>query len=408
MNLRKLRISFFHGVKKILLTPERLWYTRIKTPSLVKQIRQKDRISVLFVVFELASWKTESLYNKMLSHPRFSPELLVVPSLENREEIHRVEQYMEKQGYPFHRLKPGASIAKTLHPDIIFYQKPYDWCIDKSLFFRRNLGSLFCYMSYCFRNTTKDFNQNSFFHNYAWQIYVENESVQSEMRSIMDNGARNTIVTGLTVMDDLMKDKCCFPDPWKASGNRKRIIYAPHHTINNEEVNRSTFLVFGEFMLQMAEKYKDQVQWAFKPHPLLRNKLEKKWGKERTEAYYDKWSNLENSQYEQGEYLGLFKYSDAMIHDCGSFILEYLYTQKPVMYLIQDRGLGEEVNEQTRRAFDVHYHGGGFREVESFIEMVIKGEDGMKEVRESFWRTHLVPPGGGNVSDHIIQTILEY
>ena len=386
--------------------PERVWYTHITTPMLVKQMQNKDKISVLFVIFELASWKTEGLYNRMLLHPRFAPELLLVPSLENTEEIHHVEQYLKGQGYLFHQLFPGESIAKELHPDIIFYQKPYSWCIDRSLFFRKNLGSLFCYMSYCFRNTTKDFNQNTIFHNYAWQIYVENISVQEEMKAIMDNAGSNTIVTGLTVMDDLMKDKNCFSDPWRVCGRKKRIIYAPHHTINDEEVHRSTFLLFGDFMLEMAEKYKDQVQWTFKPHPLLLKKLEKKWGKTRAEVYYDRWRQLENTQYEQGEYLGLFKYSDAMIHDCGSFMLEYLYIQKPVMYLVQDSVLSEDANYQTRKAFEMHYHGHCFQEIESFIQMVINGEDPKMNVRMSFYRDQLLPPDGNLVCDNVINSIL--
>lgn len=406
MNTRQLIKSIIHGGKKLLLMPERVWYTRIATPALVRRMREKDRISVLFVIFELASWKTESLYNRMLAHPRFTPELLVVPSLENKEEIHHVKQYLTTQGYPFRRMLPGGSIARELHPDIIFYQKPYNWCIDKSLFFRKNLGSLFCYMSYCFRNTIKDFNQNSFFHNYAWQIYVENKSVQEEMKAIMDNGGRNTVVTGLTVMDDLIRDKSCFADPWKGDGRKKRIIYAPHHTIGGEEVHRSTFLLFGEYMLEMAEKYKDEVQWAFKPHPILRKKLETEWGKERTAAYYDRWSNLENSQYENGEYLGLFRYSDAMIHDCGSFILEYLYMQKPVMYLVQGGMLGEDANYQTMQAFEMHYHGACFQEIDSFIQMVINGEDPKKEARMGFYRAQLLPPDGNSVCDNVIRSIL--
>ena len=33
------------------------------------------------------------------------------------------------------------------------------------------------------------------------------------------------------------------------------------------------------------------------------------------------------------DYISWFKHSDAMIHDCGSFRCEYLYTSKPACYL---------------------------------------------------------------------------
>lgn len=399
-------IRIIHTCKKVFLAPERIIYTRIVTPCLVKRIRQKEKINVAFVVFELASWKTEPLYNAMKENPRFSPMILVAPSLENSSEINAVKDYLLSKGYDFNQLSNGDSIRELFRPDIIFYQKPYDWCIDKSLFFRRNLNSLFCYMSYCFRNTTKDFNQNSFFHNYAWQIYVENKSVKSEMEAIMDNKGKNLVVTGLAVMDELLRDKSCYKDPWKACGNKKRIIFAPHHTICGELVHRSTFLTFGEFMLQMAEKYKDQVQWAFKPHPQLRRKLEKVWGPEKTDAYYKRWSEMENSQFENGEYMGLFNYSDAMIHDSGSFIVEYLYTKKPVMYLVEEEAVIADANEQTRQAFGVHYHGEKPSDIEQFIKNVIQGIDSEYEKRDAFFRTHLLPPGNTSVCDNVIRSIL--
>lgn len=406
MGFQQLKIRFLHGCKKIVLTPERIIYTHFTTPALVKRMREKEKIEVLFVVFEVASWKTESLYNRMLVHPRFAPKLLVVPSKENKDEIRNVENYMQAKGYEYYELKEKETIQNKCHPDIIFYQKPYSWCIDQSLFFRKNLKSLFCYMSYCFRNTMMDFNQNTFFHNYAWQVYLENDSVKEEMKSIMDNGGKNTIVTGLTVMDDLMKDKSFYNDPWKKMNGMKRIIYAPHHTVNNELVHRSTFLLFGEYILEMAEKYKDKVQWAFKPHPLLRQKLEGIWGKEKTTEYYNKWNTLENTQYENGEYMGLFKYSDAMIHDCGSFMLEYLYTNNPVMYLVKDSVIDGDSNYQTRQAFEMHYIGKTQIDIESFINMVIEGRDEKYEKRNAFYQTHLLPPGGTTVCENVINAIL--
>ena len=126
MNFQQLKIRFIHECKKIVLTPERVIYTRFTTPALVKRMREKEKIEVLFVVFEVASWKTESLYNEMLAHPRFNPMLLVVPSRENKDEILNVVNYMQSRGYEFYELKGKETIQTKLHPDIIFYQKPYN------------------------------------------------------------------------------------------------------------------------------------------------------------------------------------------------------------------------------------------------------------------------------------------
>lgn len=390
---------------KLLLSPERIIYTKIITPWLVSRMRKKKEIVVIFVVYELGSWKTENLYLKMCAHNRFVPYLIVEPSIENEYEINVVKAYMQEKRYTYYELLAGETIKNKFHPDIIIYQKPYSRCFRRSLHYRNNLSSLFCYMSYCFRNTTLFFNQNSFFHNYAWQIYVENEITKKELESFMDNSGRNIVVTGLTVMDDLMKDKKEFVDPWKPLGNKKRIIYAPHHTINDEIVNRSTFLLYGNFMLEMAEKYKEKVQWAFKPHPLLEPKLRKLWGDEKTNAYYKRWEEMGNSQVENGEYMGLFKYSDAMIHDCGSFMIEYLYTLSPVMYLLQSRGLDVHTNMQTKLAYEVHYIGKTKLDIEIFIQNVIEGKDEKEPERRSFYLSNLVP-SKGSACDNVLNAIL--
>ena len=96
-----------------------------------------------------------------------------------------------------------------------------------------------------------------------------------------------------------------------------------------------TFMRTGEILLEMAEKYRGRIQFAFKPHPNLHYTLcqHPQWGKQRTDAFYAKWREMPNTQFEDGAYADLFMQSDAMIHDCGSFIQEYLFADKPCMYL---------------------------------------------------------------------------
>jgi len=43
------------------------------------------------------------------------------------------------------------------------------------------------------------------------------------------------------------------------------------------------------------------------------------------ESYYAEWHNLSNGfVYDEGDYFNIFKSSDALITDCGSFLAEYL------------------------------------------------------------------------------------
>ena len=399
---------FYIAVRKYKLIS--FLYRLVYLPYLVKRLRTNDNITVLFVLYELGAWKTENLYLKMLKHNRFNPQLLLVENLAENYAFKIFSEYLKMKGYNYSILNSNESIQRKLNPDIIFYQKPYVEIMHKNLTFPYNLNSLFCHVEYCFRNRNIPGRRIPYYY-YVWQHYVENNSIVSETKMLKVNNSGNMRFTGLPVMDTLLKDKREFIDPWKQI-KKKRIIFAPHHTVTTNKLkftspfNYATFFVFAEFMLEMVEKYRDSVQWAFKPHPLLRAKLYEIWGKEKTDIYYLKWQELENTQLFEGEYMGLFKHSDAMIHDCGSFKLEYLYTGNPVMYLIKEEQEFDFPNWQTRESLKLHYHGKTQIDIESFIVNVINENDPLRGEREAFVENYLTPPHGKTACDNIIDSIL--
>ncbi len=400
-------MELFCILRCFLLMP---FYQRFILPHKVKKVREKEIIDVLFVIHELGSWKTEGLYLKMKAHPRFNPTLLLVEENNAKYVYDILKNYLDEKKYDYNIISSTKNFRKLYNPDIIFYQKPYLDVIDPKLFFHHNLDVLFCYMVYCFRNRTHPEVRKYYFFNYVWQMYAENEIVIKELSPLLFTKGKNMINTGLSFMDDLLLDKSHYNDPWKSlEGKKKRIIYAPHHTIATFDsgfYKYGTFMDYCDFMLEMAEKYKDETQWAFKPHPLLKMKLIEVWGEKKTEAYYKKWQNLENGQISEGEYMGLFKHSDAMIHDCGSFKLEYLYTGNPVMYLVKEDQEYDYPNWQTQEALRLHYQARSSADIEEFIRNVIKNKDDFKDERDSFVKNYLTPPNGKSACDNIIDAIL--
>lgn len=399
--------EFFFTFRFFLLMP---FYQRLVIPYKVRKVRKKEIIDVLFVIHELGSWKTEGLYLKMKSHPRFNPTLLLVEEKSAKYEYNILKDYLDNKRYDYDVINLTNSFRKLYNPDIIFYQKPYLDVIDPKLFFHHNLDVLFCYMVYSFRNRILPEVRKYYFYNFVWQLYAENEIVIKELSPLLYTKGKNMVNTGLSFMDDLLLEKQHFNNPWKPTeNNKKRIIYAPHHTIATYDsgfYKYATFLDYCDFMLEIAEKYKDKTQWAFKPHPLLKMKLIDVWGEKKTEAYYKKWENLENGQISEGEYMGLFKHSDAMIHDCGSFKLEYLYTGNPVMYLVKKDQEYDYPNWQTQEALRLHYKAMSPTDIENFIQNVINGKDDLKEERDSFVNNYLTPPNGKSACDNIIDAIL--
>lgn len=378
---------------------------------LMKSIRKKDKIRVLFVIAELGSWKTESLYLSMVSHPRFEPVLGVTTSQEVPGSKQPLINYIIDKGYSYVDLDESSNSIESIDPDIKFYYKPYSGSYPRGIYFDHHMKSVVCFISYAFNMAGSIHGFIQDIHENSWKCFMENELVIETAKKFKNIYTGNYIVTGLPIQDFLLRDKSCYPNPWSACGNKKKIIYAPHHSFkgtNGTFIEYATFLENGEFMLQMSRKYADKVQIAFKPHPTLYPKLLKVWGKERTDAYYNEWRAMENGQVELGEYMGLFKYSDAMIHDCCSFIAEYLFTKNPVMFL-EDR---PHSHEELRlglfggAAHDVHYLGYCHKDIENFIIDVIKGDDPMKSKREKFCNEFLLPPNGQTACENIIDAIL--
>ena len=131
------------------------------------------------------------------------------------------------------------------------------------------------------------------------------------------------------------------------------------------------------------------------------------WGKEKADAYYAAWNAPGVSHVTVNDgYLSLFKHSDAMIHDCGSFTVEYLYTGNPVMYLVRDSHHKDNMTENAAKAFDLHYKGMSKEDIERFILSVIAGDDPRQEERSAFVRNHLQPPYGKSACTNIINAIL--
>lgn len=386
-------------------------YYRLKQNYRIRDIRKKERIRVLFVIAELGSWKTEILYLAMLNHPRFEPLLGVTTSQEVSGSKAKLIDYLIKKGYFYIDIDSIAHNIQNINPDIIFYYKPYVSSYPSGLFIEKNRKPVVCQINYAFNQggTAEPYLHQ--IRKYAWREFVENRLVLETMTSLKGVYTGNKVVTGTPMQDILLLPKDNFEDPWKDKTGRKRIIYAPHHSLkgtNGGFIEYSTFLENGDFILELAKKYSDRVTWAFKPHPTLYPKLVNLWGKEKTDAYYNAWVNLGIGQLELGEYVGLFKHSDAMIHDSCSFIAEYMYTHKPVMFLEKKHRTADEMllGEFGYSSYKLHYHGQNFKQIKDFVDDVINYRDPNMEQRTTFFDEYLLPPNGKTACENIINEIL--
>jgi hypothetical protein len=324
---------------------------RLKHETILKGLKKKDKIRVLFLAIHKSVWKVDSVFTKMLEDSYFEPIVLICPYTSYGEErmyedLKESYQYFKEKGYPvissYDENNDSWIQLNELKPDIVFFTNPHN-LTKKEYYHDAYTNYLSCYVPYFYLMTAHDDNQtiyNKIFHNLIWKIFLPHQDSLKYTKKIAINKGKNALVTGYPFSENLLDKNTQIPI-WKNQEKDKiKIIYAPHHSIDDDkELNLSTFLKYGEFFQKISIELKDKTQWCFKPHPLLKSKLylHPHWGNKKTDEYYDYWEHNSNTQLEDGEYIDLFKQSDCMIHDSGSFLVEYLFTANPVMYLMTNK-----------------------------------------------------------------------
>lgn len=411
-----LRYAYLHGYK--YRATERA-HTR-----LVQQVQAGVPVNVVFMAMNVAMWRYQRLWELMQQDKRFNVSIVLSPCIDyDREqsinELEKLRAYFDERNMPYvdfdleHDAAP-VDIRKTLNPLLMFYPQPYEHLLipehDCMAFYDR----LICYYPYAFWTSKGKWSYDFHFHNLAWRLYYSTSLHLKEAQTTASNKGRNVRVVGYSNADDYLNST--FNDVWKqqADGNRRlRIVWAPHYSIVEQFglVPRSNFLWMAQAMLDFATKYEDKIQLAFKPHPRLLTELYKnpEWGKEKTDAYYAQWESRQNTQLETGGFIDLFMTSDAMIHDSGSFAVEYHYSRKPVMFVSRDlNSILATQSEFGKLAYDMHYIGKTTDDIESFVtHVVMEGNDSLKAQRDKFYNNYLLPPNGKTVAENTMIDLIE-
>ncbi|MGL5904624.1 MAG: CDP-glycerol glycerophosphotransferase family protein, partial [Cetobacterium sp.] len=387
--------------------------------ELEQKLKLKSKIKVAFFVVSSSIWKLDKVFEYMMENDKFEPIIIICPWInlgEQKmfEEFSLTENFFKSKKYEYKITYDSKSdrwldIKQEIKPDMIFYTNPHEGTTKNEYFIKNYSEILSCYVPY-FLDVAKlyDIQYNSIFHNLVWKIFTET----SMHKEIANKYARvkdvNRVVIGAPGLDIYHDKKYNPKNIWKKDC-RKKIIWAPHQMLSdNPLLKLSTFETYCEKILEISKKYQSEIQLAFKPHPMLKVNLEKKWGKEKVDNYYNSWINGENTFLVNGAYEDLFLTSDALIHDCASFTLEYLYLNKPVLYLNDDLNREEVFNEIGYKAYNVHYQAINEFEIENFIkENVLKENDYMHTKRQDFVFNYL-KKYSLNSSKEIIDYLEEY
>ncbi len=416
------------GIKELLMKMDIVVYlkrqlfkyevkrVRKQQPAILKAIQGKENINVIFLAIHDAVWKYEELYRFLQKDNRFTVEIVVVPLVRNGIADIRVYNqtlgYFKDNGYPTvssydNETSSWLDIKELIQPDVVFFTNPHKLTFDQ-YYIEHFSDKLTCYVPYAFVVIDNiESHYNKLFHHSLWRYFVETKDHYQFSKIYNKYNPNNVIVTSFPGLDEIFNDNYTPTNTWKPYGTElvKKIIWAPHHTIKNqgEGLDYSSFMLYSAFFIKLLEGNKS-IQMAFKPHPLLREKLYKDedWGETRTNDYYALWDSLPNGQLEEGSYIDLFHFSDAMILDSTSFIVEYLYFDKPLFFTMRDNTILERFNSFGKKAFGYMYKGNNKEEISDFIEdVVIKKNDNLQEARQRFLQDIVLPKNKKTASENI-------
>ena len=111
----------------------------------------------------------------------------------------------------------------------------------------------------------------------------------------------------------------------------------------------------------------------------------------------------------EADYLALFDTSDGIINDSISFVGEYMYVDKPMLFLERPEQRFNELGEVLIKA---HYKVSGqdYMGIDNFVnEVVVKGNDHMKQEREKIFSEELdyYSDNGIKASEYVYRDIVD-
>lgn len=387
------------------------------------RLKGKAKIRVAFMVYSSSEWQCERLYRLMEEDERFEPFIFLCGyGHGSTSQIERT--YRDACRYFFESEKTynieyggctwayARSVVETF--DVLVYISPFAGMIHPAYnVSQRPLSQLVIYVSYCFDVASTEVAYYEGFDDMilfkmSWMVAEPTAMHKAYFESTKRLRGYNAIVAGNPKMDTFYTETIR-QNLWKTTAHTKlRIVWAPHWNLQNGR--NGTFHENHGFFLKYAKEH-PEISWIIRPHPRLAvGAMDAGVFKtmEDYDQYFATWNSLPNARViPTGDYFDVFRTSDAMILDSQSFLVEYQYTGKPLLFLLSKTPIklmsfGEALLSHlyTCRGTDV-------AGIEKFIANAEEGLDPLKAKRKTFFEEHIdvCSQHGKKASDYIFEEI---
>lgn len=360
--------------------------------SRIKELKKKfgnEKIKVGFLVNEQAKWQYQSLYDELEKHADFEPIVLVTKlysahKRRNKKNFYKsiddcYQFFAKKQmnvRYAYDNEKQQFVHVKDFGVDLLFYPQQWENAPEQHPATASDYVLTY-YSPYGLDLLDFDGIYLEEFHRLLWRMYVEDQWIISHLSELTQREVTNCAIVGYPKLDSYFSSEST-----NIKTEKPIIIYAPHHSFEDDGLRCATFQHNGHEILKLAQRYKEQIFWIFKPHPRFKSAVisNEIMSEQEVNDYYQEWEKL-GMVYDDGNYIGLFKQSAGMITDCASFLGEYLPSEKPLFHL--DSGF-VPFNDFAKMFLSTYYKVKGADDLEEILQrVVLKQQDEQKKNRLS-------------------------
>ena len=327
-----------------------------------------------------AMYGMDKVFHLMLEQPdRWDPMVVIIPDV-SRGYPHQKQTYLRAREYFINLYGAGRVLEGwdmetdsfcdvTDRFDVIYFADPYDAMAPEvhSIQYASTREVLPVYLNYGY-----DVGYYTMYSrmkgpelNLVWKYFTETVFSEEDCRRLQVIQGKNVVLTGYAKMDALAEF------PAKQEGAKKKILITSHHSVNMEELPLSNFRTYHNLLLQLPELFPD-IAFVFRPHPLMFIRLvnEKIWTEDQVERYLEQLKDAGIEYSDGGDYLHLFAESDAIINDCGSFTMEWLFTGKPGCFVLNEDLKEEHLTTQMKEAITRYRIARSREEILQFISDV--------------------------------------
>lgn len=312
-------------------------------------VKKSNQINVLFILHNMYTWSSlKTVYDELKKRDNVNVFVVAATGVENKANpvqasyTSKIVDYLKQENIPFKDINFSnvddvVAFLSSVSPDLVIRQSPWDADLP-AVYSSLNLsGFKTVYIPYYtvdivdFQLNGNDMEVNQSFHLHCHKMYFPSQDLLNRAKLRFKGDSSNFKFLGNTKLEYLVSK---LDETAREDDGKLHLLWAPHHSIRNEWLAFGTFENIWEEMIRLAVAYQDKLHICLRPHPILIEKLKMRFNPGLWEEFQKTWNLLPNTSIDNDwDYTKSFNWSDLILTDGISFLVEYPFTGKAGIFI---------------------------------------------------------------------------